>query len=457
MTLAALPDGATSPALFTDLYELTMMQAYLQEGLTGTAVFSLFARRLPPERNFLIACGLETVLDYLEALSFNDADISYVASLRLFTPEFLASLRDFRFTGDVFAMPEGTPVFGNEPLLEIVAPLPEAQFVETMVLNQIHLQTLLASKAVRVVLAADGRPVVDFGARRIHGTDAAIKAARAFHIAGVAATSNVAAGTAYGIPLAGTMAHSYVEAHETEEAAFRCFQKTYPDTTMLIDTYDTVEAARLIAEMATSAPADFRVCAVRLDSGDLAVLSREVRVVLDQAGLQHVRILASGGLDEYELARLVASGAPIDSFGVGTSMGVSADCPSLDMAYKLVEYDGRGCLKLSSGKATLPGRKQVYRYERQGRCTGDEICRSGEEREATPLLRQVMAKGKKLPSAHETLHKIRERTRHAIDRLPPGILSLKPAPEPYAVSTSPALSVHETEVRERIAAANLRR
>jgi nicotinate phosphoribosyltransferase len=385
------------PALFTDLYELTMMQAYLREGLTGTAVFSLFVRRLPPERNFLIACGLETVLDSLEALRFSEADIVCLATLGVFTPEFLASLRDFRFTGDVFALAEGTPVFGNEPLLEIAAPLPEAQLVETMVLNQIHLQTLLASKAVRVVLAAAGRLVIDFGSRRIHGTDAAIKAARAFHIAGVTATSNVAAGVGYGIPLAGTMAHSYVEAHQTEAGAYRAFQKIYPDAKLLIDTYDTVEAARVIADMAKSAPAEVTLSAVRLDSGDLAVFARAVRAVLDQAGLRHVRILASGGLDEYELARLVASGAPIDSFRVGTHMGVSADHPSLDMAYKLVEYEGHGCLKLSPGKATLPGRKQVYRYERQDACTADEICRSGESREAAPLLRQVMAKGKKLP------------------------------------------------------------
>jgi nicotinate phosphoribosyltransferase len=457
MTAPPVPDNMTSSALFTDLYELTMMQAYLNEGLTGTAVFSLFARRLPPERNFLIACGVEQVLDYLEGLRFNASDIDYLASLGLFTPEFLAALTEFRFTGDAYAVPEGTPIFGNEPIVEIVAPLPEAQLVETMVLNQVHLQTLLASKAARVVMAADGRPVVDFGSRRTHGTDAGIKAARAFHIAGVTATSNVAAGAAYGLPLAGTMAHSYVEAHDTEEAAFRAFLRIYPGTTLLIDTYDTVRAARLIAEMPGSPSARAKVSAVRLDSGDLGALSREVRAVLDQAGLRHVRILASGGLDEYEVSRLAASGAPIDSFGVGTAMGVSADRPSLDMAYKLVEYEGRGCLKLSTGKASLPGRKQVYRYERQGVCTGDEICRSGESRDAIPLLRQVMAKGRKLPAARETLQQMRERTRSAIGRLPRGLLGLDPAPEPYAVVISPALSAHEAEVRQRIAAANIRR
>jgi nicotinate phosphoribosyltransferase len=447
----------TSSALFTDLYELSMMQAYRLESMTGTAVFSLFVRRLPPERNFLIACGLDTVLDYLEALEFREEEIDFLSSLSLFRPDFLESLRGFCFTGDVFAVPEGTPVFENEPLLEIVAPLPEAQLVETMVLNQMHLQTLLASKAARVVIAANERPVVDFGSRRTHGTDAAIKAARAFNIAGVAATSNVAAGAAYGLPLAGTMAHSYVEAHETELAAFQAFIQLYPKTTLLIDTYDTVQAAHLIAGMVRSTTTGSAISAVRLDSGDLAALSREVRSVLDQAGLQHVRILASGGLDEYELSRLAASGAPIDSFGVGTSMGVSDDRPGLDMAYKLVEYEGQGCLKLSSGKATLPGRKQVYRYERHGISTGDEICRADESRDAIPLLRNVMAEGRKLPAACETLGEMRARTRTALAALPPQLLSLEPAPQRYPVSISPTLSAYEREVRHRIVMANASR
>jgi nicotinate phosphoribosyltransferase len=446
-----------SSALFTDFYELSMMQAYRLESLTGTAVFSLFVRRLPPERNFLIACGLETVLDYLEALEFREEEIDYLSSLSLFRPDFLEALRGFRFTGDVFAVPEGTPVFENEPLLEIVAPLPEAQLVETMVLNQMHLQTLLASKAARVVIAANERAVVDFGSRRTHGTDAAIKAARAFHIAGVATTSNVAAGAAYGLPLAGTMAHSYVEAHETELAAFQAFMQLYPKTTLLIDTYDTVQAARLIADMVRSATPGPGISAVRLDSGDLAALSREVRGVLDRAGLQHVKILASGGLDEYEVSRLAASGAPIDSFGVGTSMGVSDDRPSLDMAYKLVEYEGRGCLKLSSGKATLPGQKQVYRHERHGISTGDEICRADETRDAIPLLRKVMTKGRKLPAAYETLGEMRARTRTALAALPPHLLSLEPAPQRYSVSISPTLAAYEREVRHRIAMANASR
>lgn len=446
-----------SSALFTDFYELSMMQAYRLESLTGTVVFSLFVRRLPPERNFLIACGLETVLDYLEALEFREEEIDYLSSLSLFRPDFLEALRGFCFTGDVFAVPEGTPVFENEPLLEIVAPLPEAQLVETMVLNQMHLQTLLASKAARVVIAANERAVVDFGSRRTHGTDAAIKAARAFHIAGVAATSNVAAGAAYGLPLAGTMAHSYVEAHETELAAFQAFMQLYPKTTLLIDTYDTVQAAHLIANLVRTATPGPGISAVRLDSGNLAALSREVRSILDRAGLQHVKILASGGLDEYEVSHLAASGAPIDSFGVGTSMGVSDDRPSLDMAYKLVEYEGRGCLKLSSGKATLPGRKQVYRHERHGISTSDEICRADESRDAIPLLRKVMTKGRKLPAAYETLGEMRARTRTALAALPPHLLSLEPALQRYPVSISPTLAAYEREVRHRIAMANASR
>jgi len=445
-------DGAAAPdALFADLYELTMMQAYRREGLTGEAVFSLFVRRLPPVRNYLIACGLDTLLDCLAAARFSPDDISYLASLNLFAPDFLDWLRGFHFTGDVYAVPEGTIVFANEPIVEIVAPLPEAQLFETIVMNQIHLQTLLASKAARMVTAAQGRRVVDFGARRMHGSDAAIKAARAFHIAGVAATSNLAAGRRFGIPVAGTMGHSYIQAHESEATAFRAFARIYPDTVLLIDTYDTVAAARTVVDLAKRHADEFRISAVRLDSGDLDALSREVRGLLDGAGLRRVQIMASGGLDETVIERLVSSGAPIDSFGIGTSMGVSADAPGLDIAYKLTEYDGKGRLKLSAGKPILPGHKQVFRREEAGVLAGDEIARSSEQRPGVPLLSCVMRNGRKLAHAAEPLSAMRERARDGLARLPKPIVLLAPAFPPYPVAISVALSSYDLEIRREIA------
>ncbi|HBP90581.1 MAG TPA: nicotinate phosphoribosyltransferase, partial [Nitrospiraceae bacterium] len=261
-------------------------------------VFTLFVRRLPVRRNFLLACGVDTVLDYLETIRFSEEDLAYLDSLRQFSSRFLSWLRDFRFTGEVYAVPEGTPVFANEPILEIVAPLPQAQIVETFIMNQIHVQTVLASKAQRVVAAAEGRPVIDFGPRRMHGIDAALKAARAFWIGGVAATSNVLAGKLYGVPVAGTMAHSYIQSHENEATAFRAFAQLYPETVLLVDTYDTLAGVKKVIDLARALGDDFKVKAVRLDSGDLLDLSRRARRLLDDAGLRDVEIFASGGLDE---------------------------------------------------------------------------------------------------------------------------------------------------------------
>ena len=329
-------------AIFTDLYELTMLQAYVEEGMEEQATFSLFTRRLPERRNYLLACGLDDVLSYLETLRFDEESLKYLASLGRFKNSFLAWLRDFRFTGDVHAIPEGTPVFANEPILEITAPIAEAQLAETFVVNQIHLQTTLASKAARVVTAARDRAVVDFGARRIHGTDAAIKAARAFYIAGVAATSNVLAGKIYGLPVTGTMAHSFVQAWDDEKDAFRSFVRLYPDTVLLVDTYDTLKGVGRVCELARELGDQFKVRAVRLDSGDLAELARRTRETLDAAGLGKVEIFASSGLDEDVIDDLVTRGAPITGFGVGTKMGVSEDAPSLDIAYKLCAYAGQG-------------------------------------------------------------------------------------------------------------------
>ena len=446
-------EGATRDelALFTDLYELTMLQAYYQEGMTDEAVFSLFVRKLPEQRNYLLACGLDTVLAYLEGLRFTEADIAYLRSLEKFTDPFLAWLREFRFTGDVRAVPEGTPVFANEPILEIAAPLPEAQLIETFVMNQVQLQTVLASKARRVVSAAAGRAVVDFGPRRVHGIDAAMKAARAYYIAGISATSNVLAGRRYGVPLAGTMAHSYIQAHADEAAAFRAFTRLYPETTLLVDTYDTLAGVSKVIDLAREMGSAFRVAAIRLDSGDLRALSREARSLLDHAGLDEVDILVSGGLDEASIAGLVASGAPIDGFGVGTDMGVSSDAPALDIAYKLCEYAGRGRLKLSTGKPVLPGRKQVFRRERGGFAVGDLIGREGEDLPGRPLLIPVMRGGRRLPAGQVELAACREHARVEFERLPDGLKGPHQAESAYPVEISAGLSDFQQEVTRQVA------
>lgn len=440
--------------LFTDLYELTMGQVYLEEGLTAEAVFSLFVRRLPRRRNYLLACGLDTVLDYLQTLRFHEDDLDYLASLRKFSNRFLDWLREFRFNGTVYAVPEGTPVFANEPMLEIVAPLPEAQIVETLVMNQIHLQTMLISKAQRVVTAAKGRPVIDFGTRRTHGIDAALKAARAFYIGGVAATSNVLAGKIYRIPVAGTMAHSYVQVYENETAAFRTFAQRYPGTTLLVDTYDTLGGVRRVIELSETLGADFKVGAVRLDSGDLLALSIETRALLDQAGLDDIEIFASGGLDEDAVDDLVSAGAPIDGFGVGTSMGVSADAPDLDIVYKLCEYAGSGRLKLSTNKPILPGRKQIFRMSEAGRYARDTIARADEVLPGQPLLAVVMRNGERLPASRVDIEAARDYTQQQVALLPDHIRAIAPAATPYPVEVSHNLSKYQKEIEDRARSAS---
>jgi nicotinate phosphoribosyltransferase len=432
-------------ALAIDLYQLTMAQAYLREGLLSPAVFSLHYRTLPPTRNYVLACGLDDALAYLESLRFGIADIDVLARLGGFRDDFLRWLESFRFSGSVWAMPEGTPVFPEEPLLEVEASLPEAQLVETVVMNQVHLQSVLAAKAARVVTAAAGRPVIDFGMRRAHGLDAAAKAVRAFYIAGVDATSNVAAGHRYGVPVTGTMAHSYVQAHDDEEDAFRELVALYPDTVLLVDTYDTLDGVRRVIEVARSLGADFRVRGIRLDSGDLGALARAARALLDAAGLSRVRIVASGGLDENEIASLLGQGAPIDSFGVGTSMGASSDAPTLDMAYKLTAYAGEGRLKLSPGKRVLPGRKQVFRRDGGGLAEGDVLARADETVGGRPLLELVMAAGERTGAGRVSLAQAREHARAETARLPARIRSLKPARPPYPVAISAGLEALAAE------------
>ncbi|MCY4529290.1 MAG: nicotinate phosphoribosyltransferase [Chloroflexi bacterium] len=438
-------------ALFTDLYQLTMLQAYFEEGMTERAVFSLFVRRLPPNRNFLIACGLDTVLGYLETLRFTESDLAYLDSIGMFSDRFLSWLADFRFTGDVYAMREGTPVFANEPILEVEAPMPEAQLIETYVMNQVQLQTMLASKAHRVVTAAKGRSVIDFGARRMHGTDAAVNAARAFRIAGVDATSNVLAGKRFGIPVAGTMAHSYIQAHGNEAAAFRAFAMLYPDTVLLIDTYDTLAGVEKVIDLANKLGEEFKVRAVRLDSGDLLDLSVRVRAALDDAGLNRVQIIASSSLDENKIERLISSGAPIDGFGVGTAMGVSADVPYLDIVYKLTSYAGEGRVKLATSKPVLPGRKQVIRRSESDRDTGDTIGRADEDLPGRPLLEPVMRGGERL-SSPAGLAEIRSYAAEQVARLPQSVRGLPGADPPYPVEISSRLrGYHEEVIRETAA------
>jgi len=438
-----------SPALLTDLYELTMAQAYFEEGLSDTAVFSLFVRRLPARRNYLLACGLEDVLDFLETFRFDSAALEYLASLGHFSDPFLRFLKDLRFTGDVHAMPEGTPVFGDEPILEVVAPMIEGQLVETVLMNQIHLQTVLASKAVRIVEAARGREIVDFGLRRMHGTDTGLKAARVFHIAGVDATSNVAAGQLYGLRITGTMAHSYIQAHDNEYDAFRSFARQFPETVLLVDTYDTLAGVQKVIDLARELGPEFRVSAVRLDSGDLLDLSNRARLMLDEAGLRSVGIFASGGLDEDRIAQLVAAGAPIDGFGVGGEMGVSPDAPALDIAYKLVAYAGRGRIKLSAGKSLLPGRKQVFRTSRGDVAASDVIALSNEALPGRPLLQHVMQHGKRLPGARVSLSEARARREAEVSHLPAVLRALAPADPPYDVSISAKLNEETQRLQQQ--------
>ncbi len=428
-------ETASNP-LLTDLYELTMLQAYRASGMNDTAVFELFVRALPPNRNFLLVAGLEQVVEYLQALRFDDTDLDWLASTRRFDDAFLASLRDLRFTGDVDAMPEGTVAFADEPLLRVTAPLREAQLIESRVLNLVHLQTLVASKAARCVLAADGRPLIDFGLRRAHGAEAGVLSARASYLAGFAGTATVEAARLFGVPIFGTMAHSFVQAHDDEATAFAHFASAQPsNTTLLIDTYDTARAAHKVVALAASG---VPVQAVRIDSGDLAAHAREVRRILDDGGLTATRIFASGNLDEDRLHALVAAGAPIDAFGVGTRMNVSADAPFLDCAYKLVEYAGKPRRKRSEGKASWPGRKQVLRsFDGTGQMTGDVLTLEGQQAAGVPLLAPVMRAGRRV-QATPALDALRTHAQQQLAALPVSLRAL-PVAAPFSVSVAPAL------------------
>lgn len=427
-------------ALLTDLYQLTMVQAYLEHGMQETAVFEFFVRRLPASRAFLMAAGLEQVLEYLETLRITDEELAWLAASGRFSQRFIDYAAGLRFTGDVHAMPEGTLVFPNEPLLRVTAPLPEAQLVETRLMNLLNFQTMVASKAARCVLAANGRPLIDFGLRRAHGAEAGLLAARAGYLAGFAGTATVLAGLRYGIPIYGTMAHSFVQAHAEEAVAFEHFAESHPDNVfLLIDTYDTEEAARKVVGLAPRLAAKgWRVNGVRLDSGDLAEHARKVREILDQGGLSDAQILVSGNLDERRVRDLVESGAPIDSYAVGTAMTTSADAPALDCAYKLQEYAGQARRKRSEGKATWPGAKQVYRtLGSDGTLAADVVTVADEKADGVPLLQLVMKSGRRLGSSPR-LESVRRHAQAGLESLPPPLRRLD-APASFEARISEGL------------------
>ena len=449
-----LPAPAGDIGLLTDFYELTMAQSYFAEGMDGEATFSLYVREYPPQRGYLVAAGIDDALDCLAALSFNDASVDYLRSTGAFADDFLDYLRGFRFAGSVRAMAEGSLFFTDEPVLEVTGPIIAAQLAETIVINQIQYQTLLATKSARCVTAAEGRPLADFAARRTHGSEAALRMARASFIAGFSATSNVLAARRYGIPPTGTMAHSYITSFADEAAAFRAYARRFPDRSiLLLDTYDTVNAAHIAAQVGKEMADDgHRLTGVRLDSGDFDALSRQVRRILDDAGLDYVRIVASGGLDEYELERLAQSAAPIDMFGVGTRVGVSADAPWCDMVYKMVCCDGRPVMKLSAGKASLPGGKQVFRQcDTDGRMAGDVISLEDEILEhGEPLLALAMSDGRRT-NPPSPIDDARQRVADGLAALPAQYKKLR-EPARYPVSLSHGAARLERQTRRAISA-----
>ena len=431
----------TNMSLLTDFYELTMCASYFEDKRHEAATFDLFIRKLPPNRSYFIFAGLEQVLHYLENVRFNEEQIKYLRKEKL-SEEFLEYLRTFKFTGEVWAVPEGTVVFPNEPLIRITAPIIEAQLVETFILNTVNLQTMLATKASRVICASQGKSVIEFGLRRTQGTDAGMKAARCSYLVGADGTSNVLAGMIYGIPIFGTMAHSYVMSFEQELDAFRAFAKTFPhNSTLLIDTYDSLKGAENAAIVAKELEKQGkRLNAVRLDSGDLLELSKKVRQILDSHGLQYVKIFASGDLDEYAITDLLNAGAPIDAFGVGTRMSTSFDRPYVDVVYKLSGIVENGtfvpAMKLSKGKTTFPGKKQIFRQsDPKGRYVRDIIGLENEEVEGEQLLMKMMEGGHVI-GKQPKLEEIRRTTRENFSCMPEVYKQLAGAPR-FPVKLSP--------------------
>lgn len=445
-------------ALFTDLYELTMAASYYDHGMFEPATFSLFIRKYPTSRRYFISAGLADVLDYLKDLKFVSDDLNYLEETGLFKPGFLSYLEKFRFTGDVFAIPEGRLFFVNEPIIEITAPLIESQIVETFIINAINLQVMIATKASRCVHVAWPRKLVDFSLRRTHGIDAGMKVARASFIGGFEGTSNVLAGKIYGIPIFGTMAHSFVISFEKEIDAFRAFAQSFPENVvLLVDTYDTVsgtvKAAEVGREMALKGQ---KLKGVRLDSGDIALLSRKVRKILKRTGLRETTIFASGAFDEYKIQRILDQAGDIDSFGVGTKMGVSADAPYLDMAYKLVKYAGRPVLKLSPEKITLASEKQIFRFTTsKGKLKRDVIgLREDKLEGGEPLLNRVMTRGKVI-SEFSDLFRIQKIFLDEFSKLDFKLKSLEKKETEYRVSLSPRLKSLQSRIVNMLKAKEL--
>ncbi|MDD5320834.1 MAG: nicotinate phosphoribosyltransferase [Methylococcales bacterium] len=441
----------SNSALLTDLYQLTMLQGYYEQNMEELAVFEFFVRKLPENRGYLVAAGLAQVLTYLEQLQFSSDEIAWLASTGQFKPAVLDRLATLKFTGDVHAMPEGTVFFPNEPLLRITAPLPEAQLIESRIINLLHFQTLIASKAARSVLIAPDKLLVDFGMRRAHGSEAALLAARASYLAGFTGSATVAAGMDFGIPIFGTMAHSFIQTYSRESQAFVHFAEANPDNAvLLIDTYDTEAGAQKVVDLKAALHAQgIKIKGVRLDSGDLADHARKVRIILDRGGLNKTTIFASGNIDEYKLEGLMAQQAPIDGFGIGTHMDTSADAPYLDCAYKLQEYAGIARRKRSEGKATWPGRKQVYRnYNDKGIMSGDTVTVDNAPCAGEPLLQMVMRGGKPI-AGQPTLIEARERAKRQLNGLPVSLRQLSNAPE-YPVIISAELQALAKIVDERI-------
>lgn len=444
-------------SIFTDYYELTMCASYFENSRKNElATFDLFIRKMPPSRSYFVFAGLEQVLHYLEGIKFNKEHIEYLKKQGL-KEDFLHYLTDFRFSGEVWAVPEGTIVFPNEPLIRVTAPIIEAQLVETFLLNTVNLQTMIATKASRIVHAAKGRPIVEFGLRRTQGTDAGMKAARCSYIAGCNGTSNVLAGMIYGIPIFGTMAHSYIMFFDKEIDSFQAFGKTFPETsTFLIDTYDDLKGAQNAAAVAKRMEKEgHRLRSVRLDSGDLLVLSKKVREILDRNGLDYVKIFASGDLDEYEIDRLVKHRAKIDAFGVGTRMSTSYDRPYVDVVYKLSGKVEGGvfvpAMKLSKGKLTLPGKKQIFRQrDKIGKYARDIIGLENQEVDGERLLTKVMENGRiayNLPKLDE----IRNVALRNLAELPERYKKLRAAPK-YPVMLSPRLEEITEKLSEELKA-----
>lgn len=431
----------TNSTLLTDFYQLNMLQTYFFKNMQEIAVFDLFARRLPTGRNFLVAAGLEQALSYLENLNFTPEELAWLSNQGYFDDKFLDYLSKFQFTGTVHALPEGTVCFANEPLIRITAPLSQAQLVESRLINLIHYQTLIASKAVRCFIAAEGKSLVDFGMRRAHAAEAALFAARATYLAGFEGTATMLAGMQFGIPLFGTMAHSFIQAHEHEEEAFRNFATTQSkDVVILLDTYDVKLAAIKLTNLKTQfLTQGITIKGVRIDSGDLITLTKQIRSILNEGGLEQTLIFVSGDLDEYRIKELLSHRAPIDGFGIGTRLAVSIDAPTLDLVYKLQEYAGKPRRKKSAGKLTWPGRKQIYRkVTKDGKFIADWLCLENQPiLGAEPLLQPFMVNGKRLYQ-QDTLESIRTRLRFQLSVLPEHLLNSNNTIQ-YPVHIAPAL------------------